>query len=336
MPAQIDKYYIQTRPSRLWSRLLSYAFFEGRPLTTKGQWINPLIFAHFAIEGWLPQLKRAEAPIFVLGAGRSGTTILGVLMSMHPKVGFLNEPKAMWHAAMGGGEDLIGSYDRGPARYRLEAEDATPEISRRMHRVHGAYLRSTFTSRVVDKYPELVFRVPFVQAIFPDAKFLFISRNGWDTCGSIKGWSARQGKTQGEEVHDWWGADGRKWHLLVEQIVIEHPDLASHAETMKNWQAQEQRAIVEWIVTMREGLARAKAQPGHVLQIRYEDMCAAPRDWMARIAGFTDLPQDETFLSYAENKLTSVPRKPPFPLEPCLEAPFAQTMRLLGYEEALQ
>ncbi|MDV7142072.1 sulfotransferase [Tropicimonas sp. TH_r6] len=333
MVAQIDSHYIRTRPTRLWSRLLSYGLFEGRPLTTKGQWINPLVFSLFAMERRLPQLKRAEAPIFILGAGRSGTTILGLLLSMHGKVGFLNEPKAMWHAALGGGEDLIGSYDRGPGRYRLDAGDATPDVVRAMHRIHGAYLRATGTSRVVDKYPELVFRLPFVREIFPDAKFLFISRNGWDTCGSIEGWSDRLGVQSGDEIHDWWGADGRKWQLLVDQLVPEHPDLAPHAGEMRDWQAQTQRAVVEWIVTMREGVRHTQEAPETILHIPYEALCEDPSGWMGRIAAFCDLPADETFLTYAGQKLSTVAPRPAFPLEPCLEEAFATTMQMLGYKD---
>lgn len=333
MPAQIDSQYIKTRPTRLWARLVSYALFEGRPLTTKGQWLNPLVFAGFGLWRRLPQLKKARAPVMILGAGRSGTTILGILLSIHRDVGFLNEPKALWHTALGGGEDLIGSYDRGPASYRLTAAHAHETTRRTMNRIYGAYLAVTGTRRVVDKYPELIFRMPFVQAIFPDAKFVFIARNGWDTCGSIQGWSSRLGTQTGGETHDWWGADDRKWHLLVDQILPEHPDLAPHAAQIRDWTAQNQRAIVEWIVTMREGQTLAAAHPAAVLHIRYEDLCATPRDTIAKVAAFADLPDDDTLLSYAEAKLEIVPQKPPFPLEPCLEAPFAQTMQQLGYAE---
>lgn len=334
MPAQIDSHYIRTRPTRLWARLVSYALFEGRPLTTKGQWLNPLVFGLYRLWCIFPQLKVVKQPIFILGAGRSGTTILGVLLSMHRHVGFLNEPKAMWHTAFGGGEDLIGSFDRGEARYRLDQDDVLPSCAQTMRKIYGAYLRVTGSSRVVDKYPELIFRLPFVKHIFPDAKFLFIARNGWDTCGSIKGWSERLGEEKDGEVHDWWGADDRKWKLLVEQIVPEHTDLAPHAVEMMTWADQEQRAIVEWIVTMREGHALAEAYPDSVLHIPYEEMCAHPRDWMTKIVSFVELSNDDVFSSYACEKLFDVPEKDSFALFECLEKPFAQTMTLLGYQES--
>ena len=331
MVAQIDGKYIRKRPLRLWCRLISYALFEGRPLTTRGQWINPLVFCLFRIQKRLPQLKKITAPIYILGAGRSGTTVLGVLLSMHPHVGFLNEPKALWHSALGGGEDLIGSFDKGPARYRLSKEDISPKAVTALHRIYGAYLRITGTCRVVDKYPELVFRIPMVKAIFPDSKFIFISRNGWDTCSSIEHWSARLGVQHSGEVHDWWGVDSRKWSFLVEQIVPEHADLAPYKSQMMEWKQQTDRAVVEWIVTMREGLNCVATDPHNFLHVPYEEMCSAPEIWMNRISVFAGFPTDKTFCKYARQKLSLAPPKLPFPLADCLKAPFNKTMESLGY-----
>lgn len=331
MVAQIDRHYIRTRPSRLWSRLLSYALFEGRPLTTRGRWINSLIFAHFFLEKRLPQLKQVKSPVFILGTGRSGTTILGIVLSMHRDVGFLNEPKAMWHA-LRKDEDLIGSYTSIPARYRLSAYDADPDVISAAHRLYGTYLRVTFTERVVDKYPELIFRVPFVKKIFPDAKFLFLVRNGWDTCHSIQGWSARFGQQDGEEVQDWWGINRRKWHLLVEQLVKEHDDLASHSEEMHSWTNHRDMAAVEWILTMREGLSLLREHPNNVLRVTYEELCHSPRRVMSNVCKFAGLRDDDTFIRYAEQTLRPVEHKNPFPLASVIEKPFIDTMRALGYE----
>lgn len=331
MIAQLDSLYIRTRPWKLWSRLLSYGLFEGRPLTTRGRWINPLVFAHFAIEKHLPQFRRVEKPVFILGTGRSGTTILGIALSMHRQVGFLNEPKALWHA-IHPDEDLIGSYSRGNANYRLNEREANDDMRRVAHRLFGAYLAATFSSRVVDKYPELIFRVPFVKALFPDAKFLFLVRNGWDTCHSIEGWSARLGEQVGGESHDWWGVNRRKWNLLVEQIVPEHPDLADHAGAMWNWTRQTDMAAVEWIVTMREGLRLMQEYPAEVMRVDYEMLCRNPRQMMQEITAFLELaPDDEAFLNYASQTLTPIPDKQPFELSPLIADAFAETMNRLGY-----
>ena len=331
MIGQIDKTYINTRPWKLWSRMMSYALFEGRPLTTRGRWINPLAFAHFALEKHLPQLKRIEKPVFILGTGRSGTTILGIVLSMHRDVGFLNEPKALWHSIYPY-EDLIGSYSRGTAHYRLNETEATHKIVKNAHRLFGAYLAATFSTRVLDKYPELIFRVPFVKSIFPDAKFIFLVRNGWDTCSSIKYWSERLGKNDGAKTLDWWGVDRRKWKYLVEQLVPEHPDLAPYAESMKKWTKQSDMAAVEWIATMREGMRLVEEYPNDVLRVNYEDLCSNTYKELSRMVEFLELQQNDTkFYQYAEISLRTVTSTGPFPLDLAIENAFLETMERLSY-----
>lgn len=330
MVAQVDSHYIRTRPTRLYSRLLSYALFEGRPLTTRGQWINPMLFAQFALFKRLPKLKTVKAPIFILGTGRSGTTILGIVLSMHQDVGFLNEPKALWHA-LHPGEDLIGSYSRAPARYRLSAEDVSMTLREGAKRLFGAYLFTSINKRIVDKYPELIFRVPFVKAIFPDARFLFLSRDGWDTCSSIEQWSQRLGQEVAGEVHDWWGVNSRKWLLLVDQIVPEHADLAPHMAMLRNLDDHRARAAVEWIITMREGLRLVREYSHDVMHVPYEAMCIQPEDTMRRIAEFTGLRDDPVYLRYAKDVLIPTTARKPFRLPEYLEAPFAATQAALGH-----
>ena len=124
-------------------RFISYALFEGRPVTTKGRWINPLVFSILkTVSTTKNRYKSIEKPIFILGTGRSGTTILGIVLSMHREVGYLNEPKAIWHVIYPH-EDIIGNYSRGDAKYRLAAEDATGDMRQRAAQMFGAYLTVT-------------------------------------------------------------------------------------------------------------------------------------------------------------------------------------------------
>ena len=333
MIAQLDPLYLKTRPAKAVSRLVSYALFEGRPITTRGQWINPLVFAHFALEMRLPQLKRIEKPIFVVGTGRSGSTILGVLMSMHRDVGFLNEPKAMWHAAYPRA-DVFGQHWKGPARYPLGEEDASREVRQRMRRLFGAYSRAVAAKRVVDKHPELVFRIPFVRAIFPDARFVFLVRNGWDTCRSIDGWSRRKGTRQNGETHDWWGTDNRKWRLMLEQLLPREESLAHVEQEVRGLDRHADMAAVEWIITMREGLRQQRSNGNGIHLIRYESLVDHPRRELSSLLDFCELPHDEVFFRFAEQKLSPVPSGGPFDLHPAIRSPFEETMRLLGYQHA--
>ena len=68
MIPQIDRRYVKERPTKLFSRLVSYALFEGRPLTTKGRWINPLVscLQHIALRLAARDLSKNAARLSVL------------------------------------------------------------------------------------------------------------------------------------------------------------------------------------------------------------------------------------------------------------------------------
>ncbi len=328
MVGQIDFDYFRRSPGRSLRRLVSYGLFEGRPLTTRGRWINPLLFGSFELYRRLPQLREIRAPIFIVGMGRSGTTILGVVLSIHRDVGFLNEPKAIWHAICGT-EDLVGSYTDGLAKYRLTAAEATAEMKCHAHRLFGAYLGLTRANRLCDKYPELVFRTGFVRALFPDARFIFLIRNGWDACMSIGCWSESKGRRGPLGVEDWWGRDRRKWQLLLGQVAAKDSDLAPHIEALARLTDQRAMAAVEWLLTMREGLRRM-TEVGLIL-VRYEDLAASPEKTVGRLLRCLDLPADPACLSYARSALRPAESRGRFELPGYLAGPFARTMTDLGY-----
>lgn len=331
MIAQIDLLYIKTRPMKVLTRLMSYAFFEGRPVTTKGRWINPLVFSILkTVSTNKSKYKPIEKPIFILGTGRSGTTILGIVLSMHREVGYLNEPKAMWHL-IHPHEDIIGNYSQADAQYRLTAEDATDEMRQRATQMFGAYLTATRSARLVDKYPELIFRVDFVRALFHDARFIFLVRNGWDTCLSIATWSKRLGVHVNGEKHDWWGVADRKWRLLVEQLVKTVPAFSEMTDEIKHFKRHIDRAAVEWIVTMLEGLRLMQASSDCVHLIHFEDLTFEPDKTLAALCDFCELSADSKFCEYARQTLHPVPARKPFDVHPKIAPIFLDTMAKLGY-----
>jgi len=318
-----------TRPTKGWTRLVSYAL-EGRPLTTRGRSINPLVFAFHGAVARLPQLRAVSKPIFILGSGRSGTTILGVVLSMHREVGFLNEPKALWHV-IEPHEDVVGNYTRARARYRFGAEDATPSMIAAARRMYGAYLLLAGARRVVDKYPELVFRVAFVRKLFPDAKFLLLARNGWDTVVSIRQWSEAHGKLINGEVHDWWGVDRRKWRLMCNELVPSEPLLASSAPRIDSLSSDLDMAAVEWIVTMSEGMRAMRRSPDNVKLVRLEDLQREPRRVLTEIAAFCELRHDKVFLDFGERTLRAGKASARQCIDPAIRPAFDTVMSQLGY-----
>jgi hypothetical protein len=249
---------------------------------------------------------------------------------MHRDIGFLNEPKALWHHLFTH-EDLVGNYTDAPARYRLGAEDVTDDLRESAHRIYGAYLAATFSRRVVDKYPELIFRVPFVQTIFSDAKFLFLVRDGWDTCNSIEKWSKRHGTLQDGDVHDWWGTNRRKWDFLVHQIAAIDPDFINIIDEIKKLNYHSDMAAVEWILSMKEGIKLMQKLPEDVMMIKYEDLTHETEKTLNKVIEFCELPHDSKFFNYSKQILSSSVPKKPFILHPAIESIFKETMNRLNY-----
>ena len=330
MIAQLDPLYIRTRPGKAVVRVSSHLLFQGRFVTTKHRWLNRIILAELSAMKRLPRLKSVEKPIFIVGTGRSGSTILGKVLSMHRDIGFLNEPKALWYTIFPE-EDVNGHFSRGPALYRMGAHDVTPSIQQAAHRLFGTYLAITGSRRVLDKNPEVVFRIPFVKTIFPDAKFIFLVRNGWDTISSITTWSRRYGKQVNGDIEDWWGVNQRKWRFLVEQLVTTEPLLSQSYEQIKTFTRHEDMAAVEWVLTMQEGLRMMGSLPDSIFLVRYEEVTAHPKKALQKLLAFCELPDDPVFLAYAQQVLEPVPHKGPLALPSAIEDPFFETMRAIDY-----
>ena len=318
------------RPSKAYVRLVSHLFFQGRFLTTNHRWLNHLILAQLRILKHLPISKPIIKPIFIVGIGRSGSTILGKVLSMHKDIGFLNEPKAIWYSLIPE-DDVNGHFTSQYAQYRFDATNATENVINEAHHIFSFYLTVTGTQRLLDKNPEIIFRIPFVQKIFPDAKFIFLARNGWDTVRSITEWSKKFGKEVNGQVEDWWGVNQRKWEFLKQQLVPLEPMLSEIATTIQNTKRHEDMAAIEWILTMQTGIRHMQTMPEWFFYVRYEDLTKKPREVLTELSDFCGLQEDKTFLRYAEKVLIHSKSKRALKLSLPLEEPFSKTMAILNY-----
>jgi hypothetical protein len=129
---------------------------------------------------------------FIIGSPRSGTTILGEVLDAHPDISQWYEPYFVWDK----------NFRERPDDLR-SAQDATPAVKRQIRKAFEDYSRAKGAKVVVDKSPRNCLKVPFVHAIFPEGKFIFLFRDGRDTVLSIhKEWLRRKSILQRDSL---WG-----------------------------------------------------------------------------------------------------------------------------------
>jgi hypothetical protein len=121
-------------------------------------------------------------PIFLIGAARSGTTFVGRLLRLHPHVAYWIEPKYVWR------------YGNASAASDVRtAEEATPEVTRYIRGKFAGFARKAGKPRFAEKTPSNCLRVPFIHAVFPDGRFLHLTRDGRDAALSARNkWLSRR------------------------------------------------------------------------------------------------------------------------------------------------
>ncbi len=129
---------------------------------------------------WDISRPAADRPVIVLGCSRAGTTVVYKTLSESPQLGTLQrETHDFW-------VDLHPVQDKGWNTHALDASDASDHdrdfVSRYFHVWTGR-------SRWVDKNNQNGLCVPYLQALFPDAVFVYVKRGPGDNINSlIEGW----------------------------------------------------------------------------------------------------------------------------------------------------
>lgn len=122
-------------------------------------------------------------PLVIIGAPRSGTNMLRDVLTRVPAVGTwpCDEINYIWrHGNVGYPSD------------ELSAGHARPEVRRYIRGAFDRLARRSSLKIVVEKTCANSLRVDFVDRVIPDARYVFIRRNGIDAAASaMKRWGAR-------------------------------------------------------------------------------------------------------------------------------------------------
>jgi hypothetical protein len=174
--------------------------------------------------------------VFICGCPRSGTTLLGRLADAHPELAVVHESRfiAGWYEERVGltpdGDvtpSLVNELARFP-RYtrlglgrevleRLLADDGPVSYDRFISGIFDHYGEARGKRIVGDKTPRYVRSLPTLHALWPEARFVHIIRDGRDVCLSVLNWGkGPAGRFSAWEedpvsvVALWW-----RWHVLL-------------------------------------------------------------------------------------------------------------------------
>lgn len=114
-------------------------------------------------------------PIIIFGNFRSGTTILQKVISIHQDAVPFYEPVGMWLYA-----DPTRSHDE------FDEKDATDKVKRYIRGKFLEFQQENNNRVIVEKTPHNILRIPYVRAIFPEARFIYIVRNPLSYISSVE------------------------------------------------------------------------------------------------------------------------------------------------------
>ena len=244
-----------------------------------------------------------ESPIFIVGAGRSGSTIFHRMFCDHPNVAWMTS--------------LCETRPADEAKHRalmhwIDAPVLGPLLKRRFHPSEGyAYwnrlyrgfgrpcrdLLATDVSEVArtdirEALPLLLTRkrnrllakitgwprAGFLAEIFPDAKFIHVYRDGRAVANSMM------------QVDFWWGWHGPfDWRRGVLEPLLQQ-------EWERHGKSFVALAGIEWKIMMNAmEAAKGSVAAGNFCELRYEDFAADPIGAFRRVVSFCGLDWSDPF-----------------------------------------
>lgn len=268
----------------------------------------------------------ATPPIFVVGCGRSGTTILGNLIGIHPAVTYLNEPYHLW-AAVSPRLDVTNLHARTTPTL-CWTDPATPEERSRFLRVFGPLGRE---GRLVEKTPHNIYRVDWIRSILPEARFVNIRRSGVEVVQSIdRIASSSTYRMMRPDYNQWWGSNGSKWDALARECPAHGHDFCD-VGLLRN---SRDRGAYEWLTSLREGDRLASACGDTWLDLDHRELCHSPREVLAAICDHCGLDLDDAWLERCEQEIVERPGKPrTIALSDGIRGPFNEMQERLGFPD---
>lgn len=210
--------------------------------------------------------------VFVVGCGRSGTTIIGNCISEFEEVLYLNEKRRIWNLC-------FGNLNIWTSNGSLVANDDHATLFRTIFlKIIFVFLKIIKSKKIlVEKLPINSFRLTFLKKMFPKAKFIFVRRNGLEVANSIERLHAKKKR--------WFGNNDHKWFELKKLLI------SSKISFPKNINIRD-KGLYEWRLSnelMDEFLNKETTQ--NILEINYSDFVKAPLLTLSKISCFLKIKE---------------------------------------------
>jgi len=216
--------------------------------------------------------QRLKRPIFMIGCERSGTTLAANLFGLHPDVVNFSEAHEIW--------DPRHYRDPG-ADHHWTAADVTPAEARRLHARFEYVRRYLGKERFFNKNPRSSVRIDYIRAIFPDAVFVHVIRDGRAVVASMLEFVRARAHLESVPMPF---CRPPEWRTLL---------CADRTEQA----ALEWRAVVTYVLSKRVELGAA------YYEFKYEDLCDDPRRVLEAAWRFAGLRVDAEALGRLPERL---------------------------------
>lgn len=256
-------------------------------------------------------------PVFIIGCGRSGTTILGETLSLHPKIKYLNERRDLWHQSY----PEFNIWDENilnPTLYANEKDYSEEKTSK----LRNLFFREQVlenASILLEKLPINNFRLEFLKKSFPEAKYIYLSRNGLEVSKSIekriqkKNWftgSKFKLLQQFSGLYEYCaecGGAGGFLGLGNHKIECEECEGTGSVDAGDDntLESDEQKGMWEWKLSINESdLFFKNLSKDKYYHLSYQDFIEDTEDSLKQIYNFLNLNTTEEFLSILSKNIS--------------------------------
>ena len=270
-----------------------------------------------------------ECPIFIVGCSRSGTTVVYKVLSMAPGLASMQkESHEFWNSLHPPSEN---GWDSHILLASNVSERDRQEVSRFFYRHIGS-------CRFIDKANQNCFRIPYLYALFPDAYFVYVKRDGCDNINSL--------------IHGWGRPDefGNWSHNILVDVRIDNSKYRRWCFFLfPGWRAFRNASIEDvcakqWIEANEAVLSAKQNIPSSQwVEIFYEDILYSPIETFQRVFEQLHLTFSDEIKQHCDNLASkpynafSRPRLNKWKEEnrECIERitpKISETMRKIGYK----